>query len=151
MQKVVMDPAMLEAINIARHDAVKELQNRVSMMLNLNNKEAEIRLDPPELGSLQIRIRTDSETAQVNFVVQNQQAKELLEQSLPKLREMLAEQGINLGESSIEHGSAGQQDNNSGSGERMGSRMNSEQSDEVGDENLRTTAKTSSSAIDYYA
>jgi flagellar hook-length control protein FliK len=150
-QKVVMDPAMLEAINIARHDAVKELHNRVSMMLNLNNKEAEIRLDPPELGSLQIRIRTDAETAQVNFVVQNQQAKELLEQSLPKLREMLAEQGINLGESSIEHGSSGQSNTDDGSGKGLKARVDSEQIDEGSVENLRTTAKTSSSAIDYYA
>jgi flagellar hook-length control protein FliK len=150
-QKVVMDPAMLEAINIARHDAVKELQNRVSMMLNLNNKEAEIRLDPPELGSLQIRIRTDAETAQVNFVVQNQQAKELLEQSLPKLREMLAEQGINLGESSIEHGSTGQGNTGEGAGKGMNSRVDSDQVEEGAAENLRTTAKTSSSAIDYYA
>ncbi|WP_244369648.1 flagellar hook-length control protein FliK [Pseudoalteromonas xiamenensis] len=115
-QKVVVDPELLQAMNIARQDAAKELQNRVSMMLNLNNKEAEIRLDPPELGSMQIRIRSDAEQAQVNFVVQNQQAKELLEQSMPKLREMLAEQGINLGESSIEQGFAG----NQGDGESMG-------------------------------
>lgn len=151
MQKVVMDPAMLEAINIARHDAVKELQNRVSMMLNLNNKEAEIRLDPPELGSLQIRIRTDAETAQVNFVVQNQQAKELLEQSLPKLREMLAEQGINLGESNIEQGFAGQQNQDSDPNRSKGTSVITEQSEVTVSENSRTTEKTSSSAIDYYA
>jgi flagellar hook-length control protein FliK len=84
--KVMADPEVQQAINMARNDAAKVLQEKVSMMLNLNNKQAEIRLDPPELGSMQIRIRSDAEQAQVNFVVQNQQAKEVLEQSMPKLK-----------------------------------------------------------------
>ncbi|WMN59399.1 flagellar hook-length control protein FliK [Pseudoalteromonas xiamenensis] len=150
-QKVVVDPELLQAMNIARQDAAKELQNRVSMMLNLNNKEAEIRLDPPELGSMQIRIRSDAEQAQVNFVVQNQQAKELLEQSMPKLREMLAEQGINLGESSIEQGFAGNQGDGESMGQQGAQRSPSEQSEPQNVENLATKAKSSSSAIDYYA
>ncbi|WP_462163529.1 flagellar hook-length control protein FliK [Pseudoalteromonas xiamenensis] len=150
-QKVVVDPELLQAMNIARQDAAKELQNRVSMMLNLNNKEAEIRLDPPELGSMQIRIRSDAEQAQVNFVVQNQQAKELLEQSMPKLREMLAEQGINLGESSIEQGFAGNQGDGESMGQQGSNRSQSEQSEPQNVENLATKAKSSSSAIDYYA
>lgn len=150
-QKVVVDPELLQAMNIARQDAAKELQNRVSMMLNLNNKEAEIRLDPPELGSMQIRIRSDAEQAQVNFVVQNQQAKELLEQSMPKLREMLAEQGINLGESSIEQGFAGNQGDGESMGQQGSNRSLSEQSEPQNVENLATKAKSSSSAIDYYA
>ncbi|CCQ09724.1 Flagellar hook-length control protein FliK [Pseudoalteromonas luteoviolacea B = ATCC 29581] len=150
-QKVAIDPALLQALNIARQDAAKELQNRVSMMLNLNNKEAEIRLDPPELGSMQIRIRSDAEQAQVNFVVQNQQAKELLEQSLPKLREMLAEQGINLGESSIEQGFAGN-DGKAAHDERQGQEQSKMGTDEQQNtQNARTSSKTSSSAIDYYA
>ena len=41
---------------------------------------------------------------QINFVVQNQQAKEALEQSLPRLRELLMQQGLELGESSISYG-----------------------------------------------
>ena len=75
--------------------------------ININNKEAEIRLDPPEMGSMQIRIRSDAEQAQINFVVQNQQAKEALEQSLPRLREMFAQQGIQLADTSVQQQSSG--------------------------------------------
>ena len=88
-KQISIDPATLQALNIIKSDAAKMLQERVTSMLSINNKEAEIRLDPPEMGSMQIRIRSDAEQAQINFVVQNQQAKEALEQSLPRLRELL--------------------------------------------------------------
>ena len=107
VKQVSIDPGVMQAINIVKSDAAKLLQERVSSMLSINNKEAEIRLDPPEMGSMQIRIRSDAEQAHINFVVQNQQAKEALEQSMPRLREMLAQQGLELGESTISYGQSG--------------------------------------------
>lgn len=151
--KVQVDAQMLQAVNIARNDAAKILQEKVSMMLNLNNQEAEIRLDPRELGSMQIRIRTDAEQAQVNFVVQNQQAKDLLEQSMPKLREMLAEQGIELGQSNIEQGGEGQQEQMLGSNEQGQAHSTSAEQSEQ-DENMTSRANgalNDGSSIDYYA
>ncbi|KPV97577.1 Flagellar hook-length control protein [Pseudoalteromonas sp. P1-9] len=103
------DQALQQPVNIAKSDAAKALFNKANMLLNLNLKEAEIRLDPPELGSMQIRIRSDAEQAQINFVVQSQQAKDVLEQSMGRLKEMLAEQGINLGESSVSEQGQGEQ------------------------------------------
>jgi flagellar hook-length control protein FliK len=152
-QKVTVDPQLLQAINIARNDAAKVLQEKVSMMLNLNNQEAEIRLDPRELGSMQIRIRTDAEQAQVNFVVQNQQAKDLLEESMPKLREMLAEQGIELGESNIQHGGEGgsdTSDDNKGSSLANSDTTNGSSSEENSNSGARPNINDGSS-IDYYA
>ena len=103
------EQALQQPVNIAKSDAAKALFNKANMLLNLNLKEAEIRLDPPELGSMQIRIRSDAEQAQINFVVQSQQAKDVLEQSMGRLKEMLAEQGINLGESSVSEQGQGEQ------------------------------------------
>ncbi|WP_071211946.1 flagellar hook-length control protein FliK [Pseudoalteromonas rubra] len=144
------DPAVSQAINIARNDAVKALQERVNMMLNINNKEAEIRLDPPELGSMQIRIRSEGEQAQVNFVVQNQQAKEQLEQSMPKLREMLAEQGIQLGESNIQQGQGGEQQHQESS-QGHGTLANNGSEAQNNGQQSTTSRRQSDSAIDYYA
>ncbi|AZZ98954.1 flagellar hook-length control protein FliK [Pseudoalteromonas sp. R3] len=144
------DPALSQAINIARNDAVKALQERVNMMLNINNKEAEIRLDPPELGSMQIRIRSEGEQAQVNFVVQNQQAKEQLEQSMPKLREMLAEQGIQLGESNIQQGQGGEQQQQEAS-QGHGTLANNGSEAQNNGQQSTTSRRQSDSAIDYYA
>ncbi len=154
-KQVSIDPGMMQAINIVKSDAAKLLQERVSSMLSINNKEAEIRLDPPEMGSMQIRVRSDAEQAQINFVVQNQQAKEALEQSMPRLREMLAQQGLELGESTISYGQSGGENaeqNESGSGEQLAQNevVNSE-SDEPANSPEQTSALQTSSSIDYYA
>ena len=154
-KQVSIDPGMMQAINIVKSDAAKLLQERVSSMLSINNKEAEIRLDPPEMGSMQIRVRSDAEQAQINFVVQNQQAKEALEQSIPRLREMLAQQGLELGESTISYGQSGGENaeqNESGAGEQLAKNgaANSE-SDEPSNSPEQTSEQQTSSSIDYYA
>ncbi|WP_083938346.1 flagellar hook-length control protein FliK [Algicola sagamiensis] len=77
------------------------LRDKVMVMLQTQNGVADIRLDPPELGSMQIKVNLSNDQASVQFTVQNPQAKEVLEQTLPKLKEMLEEQGVNLGESSV--------------------------------------------------
>ncbi|TMP61280.1 flagellar hook-length control protein FliK, partial [Pseudoalteromonas sp. S1649] len=74
-------------------------------LIYINIKLEELRLDPPVMGRLQLGIRIDAEHAQINFVGQNQQAKEALEQSMPRLRELLAKQGIELVECSNPEGS----------------------------------------------
>ncbi|MBQ4849043.1 flagellar hook-length control protein FliK [Pseudoalteromonas sp. MMG012] len=150
--RVVVDPEIQQAINVARNDAAKVLQEKVSMMLNLNNKEAEVRLDPPELGSMQIRIRSDAEQAQVNFIVQNQQAKEALEQSMPKLKEMLAEQGIELGESNIQQEDQGQRDEQSENNQQEGNSRLANNNDEAQNTaQLMNSKADEGSGIDYYA
>ncbi len=154
-KQVSFDPGVMQALNIIKSDAAKMLQERVSSMLSINNKVAEIRLDPPEMGSMQIRIRSDAEQAQINFVVQNQQAKEALEQTLPRLREMLAQQGIDLGESTISYGESGGQGAEQNE-ENANSRLaNNEVSIDENDEQVNTQISSSrqqtSSSIDYYA
>ena len=57
---------------------------------------AELRLDPPELGSLEIRIRQKKDTTSVSFVVQSSSAREAVESALPRLRELFAEAGLSL-------------------------------------------------------
>jgi flagellar hook-length control protein FliK len=117
------------------------------MLLNLNLKEAEIRLDPPELGSMQIRIRSDAEQAQINFVVQSQQAKEMLEQSMGRLREMLAEQGINLGESNVSEQGQSEQQTAEHSGSSLSNDGNVESSGEVSEQ----IVSKQQDGIDFYA
>jgi len=155
VKQVSIDPGVMQAINIVKSDAAKLLQERVSSMLSINNKEAEIRLDPPEMGSMQIRIRSDAEQAQINFVVQNQQAKEALEQSMPRLREMLAQQGLELGESTISYGqSGGENPEQSDSGSKAGLANNESvngENDEQANNASQSSRQQSSSSIDYYA
>ena len=154
VKQVNLDPSVLQALNIVKSDAAKQLQERVSALLNINNKEAEIRLDPPEMGSMQIRIRSDAEQAHINFVVQNQQAKEALEQSLPRLRELLAQQGIELGESNIQQGNSQGESGADGHQNSQGQLVNQQQNEDHNDatqQKAKTSEQQSSSSIDYYA
>lgn len=155
VKQVSIDPDVMQAINIVKSDAAKLLQERVSSMLSINNKEAEIRLDPPEMGSMQIRIRSDAEQAQINFVVQNQQAKEALEQSMPRLREMLAQQGLELGESTISYGQSGGENPDQSDGGTQAGLANNEsvngENDEQANSVSQSSRQQSSSSIDYYA
>ncbi len=155
VKQVSIDPGVMQAINIVKSDAAKLLQERVSSMLSINNKEAEIRLDPPEMGSMQIRIRSDAEQAHINFVVQNQQAKEALEQSMPRLREMLAQQGLELGESTISYGQSGGETAEHSEGGTQSNLANNKSVNDENDEQANNTAQSSrqqtSSSIDYYA
>ena len=147
--KAELEKLMQQPINIARSDAAKLLNARVTFMLNQHNPQADIRLDPPELGSMMIRVRTDAEQAQINFTVQSQQAKELLEESMPKLREMLSEQGIDLGESSIDQQAQGQSEQNSSNSGRSGATDNQVE-DDVGLATVKV-AGNKLGGVDFYA
>lgn len=104
-QQAVID----RAINIFKADGQQQLAEKVRWMVNAKNATAEIRLDPPDLGGMQIKVNLSGDSAQVNFSVQSNAAKDALDQAVPRLREMLQEQGIELGESSVEQGNDQQQ------------------------------------------
>ena len=98
-----------KAINIAKPEGHQQLAEKVRWMVNTKNLVAEIRLDPAELGSVHVKVAVSGESATVNFVVQSQQARDAVDTATPRLREMLAEKGIELGQSSVRQESDGQQ------------------------------------------
>ena len=91
-----------KAVNLAKPEAAVQLAEKVVFAVNARNLVADIRLDPADLGSIQARVSLQGDQASVNFVTQSQQARDLLEQQTPKLRELLDEQGIELGQSSVQ-------------------------------------------------
>lgn len=106
--------AFEKAVNLAKPEAAVQLAEKVSFAVNARNLVADIRLDPADLGSVQARVSLQGDQATVNFVTQSQQARDLLEQQTPKLRELLDEQGIELGQSSVQQESQQTQDGESG-------------------------------------
>lgn len=104
-----------KAVNITRSEGQQQLAEKVRWMVNQNNLQADIRLDPPELGSMKVRVNLSGESASVNIVVQSQQAREVLEQATPKLKELLEQQGIELGQSSVQQEQDGAAQQESGS------------------------------------
>ena len=95
-----------ENILFNKQEMATHMQQQVGIMMSKNMKSIDIRLDPPELGAMQIKLSMNNDQAAVSFVVSNQQAKDALEASLPRLRELLEQQGMDLAESDVQHGNA---------------------------------------------
>ncbi|WP_435133577.1 flagellar hook-length control protein FliK [Plesiomonas shigelloides] len=140
--------------------SAQALQEQVQFLLNRKLDTVEIRLDPPELGNLQIKLHLNQDQAQVGIVVQNSHARELLEQTLPRLREMLAQQGIQLGQTQVQQQSQQQQGGASGQGQDLRSAPGHSGSSlgngsDVGTDEALTvqqhTVTGSAHAVDYYA
>lgn len=93
----------LPHLKLATPEAPEQLHQKVSLMLADRLQQAEIQLDPLGLGKMKIQIQMGADSqANVNFVVQHGQTRELLEQAMPRLREMLAGQGIQLGQTQVQ-------------------------------------------------
>lgn len=84
------------AVGHASAQWASELEARVQWMAGRNLGAAEIRLDPPELGPLQVQVQTHRDGASVHFTTHSAAVRDLVEQSLPRLREMLESGGMSL-------------------------------------------------------
>ncbi|MFD1384251.1 flagellar hook-length control protein FliK [Rhodanobacter aciditrophus] len=74
-----------------------EMSQKVSWVANEGIKTAHIQLDPPELGSLTVKVTMDQDSnTHVSFVASSVAAKDALEGQMQRLREMLQQQGIDL-------------------------------------------------------
>ncbi|MEZ9210193.1 flagellar hook-length control protein FliK [Vibrio splendidus] len=152
--------AEIQAAQQAPLQLTKELANeqvaeKVQMMMSKNLKNLDIRLDPPELGQMKIRMTMNNDVANVHFTVSNQQAREVIEQTLPRLREMLAQQGLQLADSSVQQQNSGQGQDRYNNGEQQSgtNRTNDGQGDENLDSgsNLELNVASKRDGISYYA
>lgn len=75
----------------------QSLGERVQWMLGQHVQAAHIRLNPPELGPLEVRILIQHDQTSVQFNTHHGHVRDALEASLPRLRDMLGEQGVQLG------------------------------------------------------
>ncbi|WP_429195932.1 flagellar hook-length control protein FliK [Aeromonas veronii] len=104
------EPQNLPHLKLASQEAPAELHQKVNVMLAEKLQQAEIQLDPLGLGKMKIQIHMGADSqANVHFVVQHGQTREMLEQAMPRLRDMLAGQGIQLGQTQVQQQSQQQQ------------------------------------------
>ncbi|MGI9293555.1 MAG: flagellar hook-length control protein FliK, partial [Pseudomonadales bacterium] len=81
--------------------AMNSLNERLQFMLLNGQNSAEIQLDPPELGSLQVRVTTRHEQTSVIFVAPNNAVRDALELQLPRLRDTLEGAGLQLQDADV--------------------------------------------------
>jgi flagellar hook-length control protein FliK len=87
----------------------KDVGERIVWMSSKAIPSAEIRLNPQHLGPISIRVDVTDDKATVAFTAQHAVVRETLEASIPKLREMMSAQNLNLVEVNVSQGSASDQ------------------------------------------
>src|SRR5690606_20322342 len=75
---------------------------RIVWMVDQRLGHAEIRLNPEHLGPIDIRVELDGDVVRAGFHSARPEVLEAIEATLPRLRELLGQHGMQLGQS--QHG-----------------------------------------------
>lgn len=77
-------------------DFAENVGTRLSWMAEHRIGRAEIRVSPPELGAIDITLKLDGKQVRAEFASAHADVRAALEAGLPRLREMMAGQGLTL-------------------------------------------------------
>ncbi|MBC7604589.1 MAG: flagellar hook-length control protein FliK [Ramlibacter sp.] len=89
------------------------LAGEVRVMIDNGIQQADLHLNPADLGPIRITLSITAQTADISFSAANGTTRQGIEQALPALREMLASQGLQLGDAGVsggQHQHAGSQE-----------------------------------------
>ncbi len=98
---------------------------KIVWLASNDKQSAQITLNPPQMGPIEISLNLEKGSASASFVSANSEVRAALESALPKLREMFASAGIELGQTNVSAESFRQQAE-SGDGNRSSSQWRSD-------------------------
>ena len=85
-----------------------QVGQKVVYMVGSEEQTASLTLNPPDLGPMQVVLSISGDQASVTFSAEQMEVRQALENALPRLREMMSESGIALGNATV---NSGMQDN----------------------------------------
>lgn len=77
------------------------LGEKLVWMASGNQQTASLTLNPPNLGPLQVVVNVSNDQATANFFAAQPEVRQALESAFPRLREMMNEAGIQLGQATV--------------------------------------------------
>ena len=108
LQAQVSNPTNLNlpiklAVNVPlTHNAwADDFSQKITWVATQHGQSAELHLNPPQLGPLDVLIKVNGDQATALFTSQHAVVRDAIEQALPKLREMLADNGIMLSNATV--------------------------------------------------
>lgn len=78
-----------------------EFNQKITWMATQHEQTAELHLNPPNLGPLDVVLKVSGDQATALFTSPHAAVREAVEQALPKLRDMMADNGITLGNAMV--------------------------------------------------
>ena len=100
--QVSQPSALLEvAAPVSEPGFADALSRQVVWMVDKDAQIAELRINPPELGPVEVRLTLNGEEALAHFASPHAEVREAIESAIARLREAMAQAGIQLGEASI--------------------------------------------------
>ena len=128
-----------------------ELADRVLVLRSQRFDSASVSLEPRDLGRIDIQVRLQADTTHVTFTAQHAAVREALEGQMPRLRALLEEAGLSLGNVDVAHsGNRGAGD--SGTARSYAGPQTASATDlDVTDASPRWQRRTETSLIDLHA
>ncbi|WP_075258117.1 flagellar hook-length control protein FliK [Herbaspirillum camelliae] len=83
--------------------------NKITWMATGGIQSASLTLNPPDLGPMQVVLNVHNQQADATFITAQPEVKQALEAAMPKLREMMDQAGIQLGQATVNTGMPNQQ------------------------------------------
>lgn len=78
-----------------------EVGQKLTWMVGNNRQQADLVLNPPQLGRVEVSLTMNGDQATAIFTSSNPAVREALENSLHRLREVLADAGVSLGQTQV--------------------------------------------------
>jgi Flagellar hook-length control protein len=88
---------------------------KIVWMAGSATQSASISLNPPDLGPLQVVLNVTNDQANATFIAAQPEVRLAIEAALPKLREMMSDAGIQLGQANVSADTSSQQGSQSDS------------------------------------
>ena len=88
-----------------------DLAQHIAWAKNNNANNIKIAISPEHLGALEINIENDADGLNIQFVTQNSTAKDAIETFMPRLKDMLEQNGLTLQNANVSHQDKGQNNN----------------------------------------
>ena len=97
----VQEPSAAVQVPVGERGWDQAVAEKLVWIVDQKHQVAQLHLNPPDLGPLKISISLDQNQASAQFFSTHASVREALEAAMPRLREMLADSGITLGNASV--------------------------------------------------
>lgn len=97
----VTAPGVLDELPISNGEWPAALGHRVLWAVGEGMQKVEISVSPQDMGPINVHIRIENDKTDIRFTAAHALTRDALEASIPRLRDMFSQQGLNLSQAQV--------------------------------------------------